>query len=118
MARLILLRATYFIILFAEAKQKHIFKLFEKNDLLNYQKKSISLFTMTIKDGIDFLEFISDMAYKYQRFQGTTPSCGGDIDILVITKKDAFWYRHKAINKNKNELVIDQPETSASNNMK
>lgn len=74
------------------------FKLFDQNDRLGYEKTGVGLFTMTIKDGIDFVEYVSDLTCKYQRFQGHTPTCGGNIDILVITKNDAYWYKHKLYN--------------------
>ncbi|MEG1559471.1 MAG: hypothetical protein RRY79_01120 [Clostridia bacterium] len=50
---------------------------------------------MPLKDAIDFAEFLIDLTIKYQRFESRLKTCGGDIDILVLTKDDAFWYRHK-----------------------
>ena len=50
---------------------------------------------MPLKDGIDFAEFLVDTTIKYDRFKDAIQTCGGDIDILVLTKDDAFWYKHK-----------------------
>lgn len=50
---------------------------------------------MPLKDGIDFAEFIVDTTIKYERFHNSIQTCGGPIDILVLTKDDAFWHKHK-----------------------
>lgn len=52
---------------------------------------------MPLKDAIDFAEFLVDLTIKYQRFEMKLQTCGGDIDILVLTKDDSFWYRHKIL---------------------
>lgn len=52
---------------------------------------------MQLKDGIDLAEFMVDATIKYQRFSSGLPTCGGPIDILVITKDDSIWIRHKVI---------------------
>ena len=54
--------------------------------------------TMQLKDAIDFAEFLIDTTIKYERFSDDIQTCGGDIDILVITKDDAFWKQHKIYN--------------------
>jgi len=41
---------------------------------------------MPLKDAADFAEFIVDFTNKYQRFDDRIPTCGGPIDLLVITK--------------------------------
>lgn len=51
--------------------------------------------TMPLKDAIDFAEFLIDTTIKYERFCDDIQTCGGDIDILVITKDEAFWKQHK-----------------------
>lgn len=48
-----------------------------------------------LKDSIDLAEFMVDLTIKYQRFSDGIQTCGGPIDILVLTKDTAFWYRHK-----------------------
>ncbi len=50
---------------------------------------------MPLKDAIDFAEFLIDLTIKAQRFEFKPATCGGAIDILVLTKDDAFWYKHK-----------------------
>ena len=51
--------------------------------------------TMPLKDAIDFAEFLIDTTIKYERFCDDIQTCGGDIDILVITKDEAFGKQHK-----------------------
>lgn len=54
--------------------------------------------TMPLKDAIDFAEFLVDTTIKYERFCDDIQTCGGDIDILVITKDESFWKQHKIYN--------------------
>lgn len=64
--------------------------------LLNSQPPTmINHAMMPLKDAIDFAEFLVDVTIKLQRFEPRVKTCGGDIDILVLTKDDAFWHRHK-----------------------
>lgn len=53
---------------------------------------------MPLKEAIDFAEFLVDTTIKYERFCDDIQTCGGDIDILVITKDEAFWKQHKIFN--------------------
>lgn len=53
---------------------------------------------MQLKDGIDFAEFMVDATIKYQRFSKGLPTCGGFIDVLVITKDYAKFIKHKILN--------------------
>lgn len=57
--------------------------------------------SMPLKDAIDFAEFLIDTTIKYERFCDDIQTCGGDIDILVITKDEAFWKQHKIYNPQK-----------------
>lgn len=50
---------------------------------------------MPLKDGIDLAEFMVDVTIKYQRFSNCIKTCEGPIDVLVMTKDKAFWYKHK-----------------------
>ena len=50
---------------------------------------------MPLKDGIDLSEFMVDLTIKYQRFSDKIQTCGGPIDVLVLTKDTAFWHKHK-----------------------
>lgn len=64
--------------------------------LLNSQPNTVINWNlMPLKDGIDFAEFIVDTTINYERFEDDIQTCGGPVDILVINKDDAFWYRHK-----------------------
>ena len=42
--------------------------------------------TMPLKDAIDFAEFLVDTTIKYERFSDDIQTCGGEVDVLVITK--------------------------------
>ena len=59
---------------------------------------NIDMDTMPLKDAIDFSEFMVDVTIKYQRFSDRIQTCGGPIDVLVLTKDGAFWYRNKLKN--------------------
>lgn len=58
---------------------------------------------MPLKEAIDFAEFLIDTTIKYERFSDNIQTCGGDIDILVITKDEAFWKQHKIFNPKRQE---------------
>lgn len=53
---------------------------------------------MYLKDGIELAEFMIDVNCKAQRFSVGVATCGGSIDILLITKDDAKWIKHKILN--------------------
>lgn len=65
-------------------------KLVNATPVMNTNEK-----LMPLKDGIDFSEFMVDLTIKYQRFSDRIKTCGGPIDILVLTKDTAFWHKHK-----------------------
>lgn len=66
--------------------------------LLNSQPPTpINHGIMPLKDAIDFADFLIDVTIKLQRFEMKPKTCGGDIDVLVLTKDDAFWHRHKIL---------------------
>ncbi|MDV8116064.1 hypothetical protein ACO1DB_27655 [Bacillus cereus] len=52
---------------------------------------------MPLKDAIDFSEFIVDLTINYCRFQSGLSTCGGPIDILVITKDYTKFLKHKIL---------------------
>lgn len=52
---------------------------------------------MPLKDAVDFSEFIIEIAIKYSRFTSQLSTCGGPIDILVVTKDYTKFYRHKIL---------------------
>lgn len=53
---------------------------------------------MQLKDGIDFADFLVDATCKVHRFQSGLGTCGGPIDILLLTKGYSKWIRHKVFN--------------------
>ena len=57
--------------------------------------------TMPLKDAADFAEFLIDTTIKYERFCDDIQTCGGEIDILIITKDEAFWKQHKIYKPNR-----------------
>ena len=64
--------------------------------LLNSQPPTpINHNLMPLKDAVDFAEFLIDVTIKLQRFEMKPMTCGGEIDVLVLTKDDAFWQKHK-----------------------
>lgn len=65
-------------------------KLVNATPIMNTNEK-----LMPLKDGIDLSEFMVDLTIKYQRFSDRIKTCGGPIDILVLTKDTAFWHKHK-----------------------
>ncbi|MDH5085882.1 hypothetical protein [Clostridium perfringens] len=58
---------------------------------------SVDFDFMQLKDGVDFAEFLIDMTIKYLRFRTGIATCGGPIDILLITKDEARWIKHKIL---------------------
>ncbi|MCQ6337011.1 hypothetical protein COK83_30580 [Bacillus thuringiensis] len=53
---------------------------------------------MPLKDGIDYAEFIVELTIKQQRFSDSLSTCGGPIDLLVITKDYTKFLKHKILN--------------------
>lgn len=56
---------------------------------------------LPLKDGVELAEFLVDLTIKYERFSSDIQTCGGDIDVLIMTKDSAFWHRHKLFNCNR-----------------
>lgn len=56
---------------------------------------------MPLRDAVDFAEFLIDTTVKAQRFEMKVATCGGATDILVLSMDEAFWYRHKIYNPQK-----------------
>lgn len=50
---------------------------------------------MSLKDAIDFVEFLVNTTIQYERFNDALQSCGGNVDILVLTSQHIFWHQHK-----------------------
>ncbi len=52
---------------------------------------------MPLKDALDLAEFLANTVITYQRFEAKLATCGGPIDLLVITKDYAKFIRHKVL---------------------
>lgn len=52
---------------------------------------------MPLKDAIDYAEFIVELNIKQQRFSDALSTCGGPIDLLVITKDYTKFLKHKIL---------------------
>ena len=65
--------------------------------LLGEKRTQFGWNLMPLKDGIDLAEFLVDVTIKYQRFQDGIDTCGGPIDVLVITKDLAKFIKHKVL---------------------
>jgi hypothetical protein len=67
--------------------------------LINGNKPTIlDYFHMPLKDAMDLAEFVVELTIKYQRFETRVATCGGPIDLLVITKDYAKFVKHKILN--------------------
>lgn len=52
---------------------------------------------MPLKDAVDLAEFLVKLTIDYYRFADILPTCGGDIDLLVITKDFTKFIKHKIL---------------------
>jgi len=52
---------------------------------------------MPLKDAVDLAEFLIDLTIKYERFKDGVATCGGPIDILVVTKDYGKFLKHKVL---------------------
>lgn len=50
-----------------------------------------------LKDAADFAEFLVELTVKYTRFEDKISTCGGPIDIVVITKDYIKFLKHKIL---------------------
>jgi hypothetical protein len=53
---------------------------------------------MPLKDAAEFAEYVVDLTIKYEKFTDGLKTCGGSTDVLIITKDDMTFYRHKIYN--------------------
>lgn len=63
--------------------------------ILGNDPTPIDFSLMPLKDAADLAEFLVELTIKYQRFEDRVATCGGPIDILVITKDGASFIKHK-----------------------
>lgn len=67
------------------------------NLMASHEAMKVDWKFMQLKDGIDFSEFMVDLTIKTQRFGIGLATCGGAIDILVITKDYSKFIKHKIL---------------------
>ncbi|MFE4522577.1 hypothetical protein ACOSZF_23380 [Cytobacillus firmus] len=53
---------------------------------------------MPLKDAIELVEFMVNVVIKVEKFQSKLSTCGGDVDILVLTPETQHFHRHKVLN--------------------
>lgn len=53
---------------------------------------------MPIRDAIDFCAFLVEVVIRIEAFGGFMAACGGPIDILLLTKGETLWIKHKVFN--------------------
>lgn len=58
---------------------------------------AIKFSTMNLKDAIDFTAFNIELTIKYQYFTSGFQSCGGPIDVLLLTSDSAKFIKHKIL---------------------
>jgi hypothetical protein len=66
--------------------------------IIGKKETEIDYNRMPLKDAIDFSEFLVELVIKYQRFEAKVSTCGGSIDVLVVTKDYAKFIKHKILN--------------------
>lgn len=57
----------------------------------------IDFSNMDNKSGIELADFLADLVCKFHKFQVGIGTCGGPIDILLLTKEKSTWIRHKKL---------------------
>lgn len=57
--------------------------------------RKVPWWQMTIIDATDIVEFLIETASKMSKYHRDQPTVGGPIDILVIRKSGATWYKRK-----------------------
>lgn len=54
---------------------------------------------MSLTDAIEFSKFLINTEITIQRYEMKPQSCGGKLDVLVLTPNGAFWYDHKYLDR-------------------
>lgn len=58
---------------------------------------SLNAKIMPLKDAADFAEFITETTINFLGFEDGISTCGGAVDILVITKDYTQFLKHKIL---------------------
>lgn len=54
--------------------------------------------TMPLQDAVDLARFLVETTIEFEKFKPGAPTCGGPIDVAIITKRDGFnWISRKSI---------------------
>jgi len=76
--------------------QRVILKLWKEDPNIAIPMPPFQL--LPLQDAIDYAIFLIDTTIKFQRFTPMTPTCGGSIDIAVITHHSGFqWIKKKEL---------------------
>lgn len=63
--------------------------------LLSNLRAEIPFNLIPIQDAIDLAIFLIETTIRYQRFEKQISTCGGPIDVAVVTPSDYFWIQQK-----------------------
>lgn len=66
--------------------------------ILSQPHTKINFALMPLKDAADLAEFLVELTIKYQRFEERVATCGGSIDVLIMTKDMSQFIKHKIYN--------------------
>ena len=66
--------------------------------LMSNQMTNIDYGKLPILDAVELAEFMVEVVIKCQQFNAQLATCGGPIDVLIITKDYAKFIKHKIIN--------------------
>lgn len=76
--------------------QRVILKLWKEDPNIPLPMPPFQL--LPLQDAIDYAIFLIDTTIKFQRFTPMTPTCGGSIDLAVITHHSGFqWIKKKEL---------------------
>lgn len=67
--------------------------------MMTEPKLALDFKVFPILDAVEFTEFLVNTAIKLQQFEMKPKTCGGPIDILVLTPDGAVWYQHKLFDR-------------------
>jgi len=81
--------------------QRVILKLWKEDPNIPLPMPPFQL--LPLQDAIDYAIFLIDTTIKFQKFTPMTPTCGGSIDVAVITPHSGFqWVKKKELVGEKN----------------
>ena len=66
--------------------------------------------SFSVDDAADFTDFLIETTIKMQAFEMKPKTCGGAVDILVLTPEGAFWKKNKSMGRK----IIPMPSNQSS----